>query len=85
MSQIVREIREFFNRRADKLVERRSYPQINSTVEHFARGATHGLKELLIQRMVRRESTFYPEARLDGLTKRVEELGATMMEEYVGM
>ena len=81
---MVREIREVFNRRADKLQERRTFPPDHTTVERFARGAAHGLRKLRIQRGVRREATFYPEARLDGLLKRVEELGVSMHEQYVG-
>lgn len=74
------EVWEFFQRRADKLKERREYvteepggKKGEKVVEHFAEGSSSALKTHISIRGKYRETHYWTEARQDGLVKRVEE------------
>ncbi|GFR42728.1 hypothetical protein Agub_g3646 [Astrephomene gubernaculifera] len=80
----VAESRETFTRRRDKLRERRSYPQKDTTVELFDRGSAFALKDILTVKNDRRVFNFYAAARLDGLERREEIEGRKIIEHFVG-
>jgi len=73
------EMWEFFQRRADKLKERREYvtedrgKKGEKLVEHFDEGSSFALKSMISIRGSYRETHYWTEGRLDGLVKRIEE------------
>lgn len=72
MCYIVKECREYFMRRKDKLRERITRPPEDAIVERFDQGAVSGVREIVSVRGKMRMTTFYPSARLDGLASREE-------------
>mmetsp|Transcript_27648 Transcript_27648/g.69682 ORF Transcript_27648/g.69682 Transcript_27648/m.69682 type:complete len:469 (+) Transcript_27648:102-1508(+) len=80
----VLECREKFARRKDKLRERRTYPMADVTQEFFDPGSSFGLKDTTLTRGAHREVNFYHKSRLDGLSKRVEDIQQKTMEYFVG-
>ncbi|KAK9811814.1 hypothetical protein WJX72_010643 [[Myrmecia] bisecta] len=81
---VIGETLERYQRRRDRLRERRILPQQDSVQESFDPGASFGLKELLVVKGERRRMTFYPAARLDGLVCREEQIGSCMNESFTG-
>ncbi|ORX55289.1 hypothetical protein BCR36DRAFT_321219 [Piromyces finnis] len=65
-------IHEFYSNRSDKLVERVIISNDDTIIEYFLPGRSHGLKEHIIVGERTKEMHFYPEARNDGLYKRVD-------------
>jgi len=57
---------------SDKLVERVIISNDDTIIEYFLPGRSHGLKEHIIVGERTKEMHFYPEARNDGLYKRVD-------------
>ncbi len=53
------EAREKFQRRKDKLTERRTYPPRETTMEYFDGGSSFGLKDVLTVKNQRRVMNFY--------------------------
>ncbi|KAI9193105.1 uncharacterized protein BJ171DRAFT_604974 [Polychytrium aggregatum] len=72
------EIREIFMNRRDKLCKRIRNPDVDRVHEFFDPGRQPGLKEHLLIAGNTAEMHFYPEARSDGLVKRVETENKTM-------
>ncbi|ORX87803.1 hypothetical protein BCR32DRAFT_264039 [Anaeromyces robustus] len=65
-------IHEFYSNRSDKLVERVIIANDDTIIEYFLPGRSHGLKKHIIVGERTKEMHFYPEARNDGLYKRVD-------------
>jgi len=65
-------IHEFYSNRSDKLVERVIISNDDTIIEYFLPGRSHGLKEHIIVGERTKEMHFYPEARNDGLYKRID-------------
>jgi len=65
-------IHEFYSNRSDKLVERVIISNDDTIIEYFLPGRSHGLKKHIIVGERTKEMHFYPEARNDGLYKRVD-------------
>ncbi|KAL6595936.1 hypothetical protein LY90DRAFT_667193 [Neocallimastix californiae] len=65
-------IHEFYLNRSDKLVERVIISNDDTIIEYFLPGRSHGLKKHIIVGDRTKEMHFYPEARNDGLYKRVD-------------
>jgi hypothetical protein len=80
----VLECRERFARRKDKLRERRTYPMADVTQEFFDPGSSYGLKDITLTKGAHREVNFFHMSRLDGLSKRVEEIRKKTMEFFLG-
>jgi len=78
----VAEVRELFQRRRDRLRERRVFPKTDTTIEYFDAGSSFGLRDILTVRNDRRIINFYPNARLDGLLCRVEYQGQKIIERF---
>jgi hypothetical protein len=57
----------------DKLKERIRFIDLNERREIFHEGRPHGLREHVIANGKTREMKFFPDARSDGLIRRVEE------------
>eukprot|EP00955_Chlamydomonas_euryale_P064515 359006-Chlamydomonas_euryale.AAC.3 len=75
-------VRELFQRRRDRLRERRVFPKTDTTIEYFDAGSSFGLRDILTVRNDRRIINFYPNARLDGLLCRVEYQGQKIIERF---
>ena len=63
------EVREINRRRRDKLVERRAFPQRETSMESFFQGACGGLRNITVVKGEQRKMDFFPAARLDGLVQ----------------
>lgn len=80
----VKEIRETYARRADRLTDRTTDP-MGVTVERFGRGAGFSLREIITSNTGRSRVThYYPAARLDGLIMREETFQETLDETFEG-
>ncbi|KAK5667357.1 hypothetical protein BDV3_007241 [Batrachochytrium dendrobatidis] len=72
-SKSVSQIHEYFENRRDKLYQRIRIPSIKKMHELFHPGrAPHGLKEHILIDSKTEEIHFYPNARSDGLVRRLE-------------
>jgi len=80
----VTEVHEVFERRKDKLKERRSLPMQDTVVEHFAPRSLFDVKDITTTRGERRTINFYSRARLDGLVRREEIMGVKLSEVFTG-
>lgn len=83
-SRVHDQVRESFQRRKDKLRERRVLPKDDTTIEFFNPGSSFGLKDILTVRNRHRIMNFYPNARLDGLLRREEYQGKKIIETFSG-
>ncbi|GMI19216.1 hypothetical protein TeGR_g6973, partial [Tetraparma gracilis] len=91
---IVKECRETFVNRQDKLAQRVRYPLERKVHESFAPGramlmagqnaGVAALKELIVWTGKRLEMHFYVSARLDGLVCREETIGKKIIEKFEG-
>ena len=68
------EERQYFAHRKDLLEKRVLRPTEGLTIEYFGHGRSFGLKQHSFWQGLKRELLFYPAARLDGLTRRVDEI-----------
>lgn len=80
----VREVREAFEQRKDKLARRSTEFDANRVVEEFLPGRPFGLKAFEQVEGSHRIFRFYSAARLDGLLLREEAIGRKTTEHYVG-
>lgn len=80
---IVRETRELFEHRKDHL-HHRVRTSLGCVYEAFLPGRPMSLKESMEWPGRRRELAFYSEARLDGLKRRIEVMGAKVTEVFEG-
>ena len=76
----VHEVREWFERRRDRLTKRLSYVGDDTVEEYFEAGASFGLKDMKTIGHDTRIINFYHTARLDGLASREEKLGDKTIE-----
>jgi len=81
---VVKECREAFLDRRDRLVNRTRYPLEGRTVEEFAPGRVEALKTLINVSGRKREMHFYVEARQDGLSFRQEDVSRKIIEIFEG-
>ena len=81
---IVKECREAFTHRRDRLASRVRYPLEGKVRERFLPGRQLSLKELVEWAGRRRELSFYVRARQDGLACREEEIGSKIIERFEG-
>mmetsp|Transcript_69999 Transcript_69999/g.195823 ORF Transcript_69999/g.195823 Transcript_69999/m.195823 type:complete len:880 (-) Transcript_69999:41-2680(-) len=81
---VVKECREAFTNRHDKLAERIRFPLEGKTVERFLPGRAGSLKESIEWTGRRREVYLYVSARQDGLVKREEDIGRKITELFEG-
>eukprot|EP00163_Fabomonas_tropica_P007385 TRINITY_DN1710_c0_g1_i2.p1 TRINITY_DN1710_c0_g1~~TRINITY_DN1710_c0_g1_i2.p1 ORF type:complete len:683 (-),score=196.63 TRINITY_DN1710_c0_g1_i2:121-2169(-) len=77
------EMREYYENRKDGLHMRFIFPNEQLTKEYFHPGRSFAIKEIVYEKGKTRTMEFYPEARLDGLVKRVQLLGKKVMEYFV--
>ncbi|MEW5310705.1 MAG: hypothetical protein WDW38_002476 [Sanguina aurantia] len=77
------EYRENFQRRKDKLRERRVYPKKDTIIEYFDAGSAFGMKDIITVKNESRVINFYTSARLDGLLRREEQEGHKFIETFV--
>ncbi|KAJ3219909.1 hypothetical protein HDU67_008438 [Dinochytrium kinnereticum] len=78
------EIREKFKNRRDKLIERIRVPHLGKIQEIFDPGRPHGLKEHVMIDGETTELHFFPNARSDGLVKRVEGDNKVRFRDFAG-
>lgn len=76
------EVREYFQNRRDKLEYRIRFPYAGKLHEHFAQGRPEGLEDRIEYYGTRRELTFYPGARIDGLVRKEEEFLVNLTDIY---
>ena len=81
---IVKECRETFVNRRDRLVRRMRCPLERKVHESFGPGRLLSLKDLIEYTGKRREMHFYVNARLDGLKCREEDIGKKIIENFEG-
>ena len=81
---IVKECREKFTNRRDKLMSRIRRPLERLVHESFGPGRAMSLRELIEWTGKRREMHFYVNARLDGLLCREEDIGKKIVEKFQG-
>lgn len=80
----VKEVRETYARRADRLTDRTTDPS-GSTVERFGRGAGFALREIITSHTGKtRVTLYYSAARLNGLVHREEKLLESLDETFEG-
>ena len=83
--KVAEEVREFFARRKDRLQLRRVALLNGSTTEQFENGAGPSMLEtILVTSSKQRCMTFKAAARADGLRKREQTLGESMVETFQG-
>lgn len=83
--KVAEEVREFFARRKDRLQLRRVALLNGSTTEQFENGAGPSMLEtLVVTSSKQRCMTFKAAARADGLRKREQTLGESMVETFQG-
>ncbi|KAL6761433.1 hypothetical protein V8C86DRAFT_3131553 [Haematococcus lacustris] len=80
----LKEVREKFQRRKDKLRERRSLLLKDTVHEVFDGGSSFGLKDILTIKNEKRVMNFFHTARLDGLVQREEIEGHKVIELFEG-
>lgn len=82
--RIVKEAREVFASRQDKLVTRTRYPLKGEVLETFLPGRSFNLQRLLECTGRHRDMHFFVEGRQDGLFRRTDNLGQKIVERFMG-
>jgi hypothetical protein len=81
---IVKEIHEWFENRRDKMYKRVRYQLEGKYIEQFFPGSIGNMKELVEYPGKRRDIDFYVNGRLDGMYRREETIGESVIEYFVG-